>query len=191
MNDIMSEYRELLIGCGHDRNVRVSPPNGIIKTGWQSLTTLDSNRECHPDIVFDLRAIARGHWIPFLNGAYRTPDECYNEIHAYEVLEHIGDQGNAECFFAQFKEFWRVLKPNGYFCATVPHWSSLWAWGDPSHTRIINEGTLIFLEREQYEKQLGKTAMSDFRHLMGNMNWKIERCRKQGQLLEFVLRALK
>jgi hypothetical protein len=41
----------------------------------------------------------------------------------------------------------------------------MWAWGDPSHRRVINEGSFTFLDQTQYAKQVGKTAMTDFRSL--------------------------
>ena len=44
----------------------------------------------------------------------------------------------------------------------------MWAWGDPSHTRVITSGTLAFLSQRQYRSQVDgnpgpKSAMSDFR----------------------------
>src|SRR5207253_648488 len=96
------------------------------------------------------------HPLPFEN-------ESFDEIHAYEVLEHLGGQGNWRFFFAEFTEYHRILAPHGSLYAAVPAWNSFWAWGDPSHKRIINEGTLSFLSQEEYAKQVGKTAMSDFR----------------------------
>jgi len=42
-------------------------------------------------------------------------------------------------------------------------WSSRWAWGDPSHTRVITADSLVFLDQTEYDKQIGKTSMSDFR----------------------------
>jgi len=35
------------------------------------------------------------------------------------VLEHIAAQGDFEHFFQQFSDFWRILKPDGLFCAAV------------------------------------------------------------------------
>lgn len=119
------------------------------------------------------------------------PADSFDEIHAYEVLEHCGEQGHFKLFFAQFREFWRVLKPGGYFCATVPDWRSVWAWGDPSHTRVINEGTLVFLSQEQYRTQVGNTAMSDFRALLSPADFEIVGARTRGEQFEFVLRAIK
>lgn len=180
-------YRELLLGCGFSREKRVIPPyseSGSPDVGkWQNLTTVDNNEKCKPDFNLDLRH--KRLLLQTLKANF-----C-DELHAYEVLEHIGMQGDYHTFFEQFGEYWSLLKPDGYLCATVPHWQSLWAWGDPSHTRIINEGTLVFLSKKEYARQLGNTAMSDYRDLMGDMDFDIVRCRKIGQLLEFVLKAVK
>ena len=143
--------RELLIGCGSERTKRLTCDGS---KDWSNLTTLDYNPDHKPDVVWDLMQAA----LPF-------EDNSFDEIHAYEVLEHIGPQGDYHLFFAQFTEFHRILKPNGYLVASVPHWASMWAWGDPSHSRIINEGTLAFLSQAEYVKQVGKTPMTDFRYL--------------------------
>lgn len=190
-----NEYRELLLGCGNSREKRVIPGelgefNPQLRE-WQNLTTLDIDPDCEPDIVFDL---CRLEWQGIPRDRHRTeemPPNTFNEIHAYEVLEHVGEQGHYKLFFAQFREFWRVLKPDGYFCATVPDYRSVWAWGDPSHTRVINMGTLVFLSKAQYAQQVGKTAMSDFRSIMGDMDFSIIRARVTGEQMEFVLRAIK
>jgi len=145
---------ELLIGCGSSREKRICF-EGMPKT-WTELVTLDNNEAHKPDIVADL------------NNPYalaKLPDDRFDEIHAYEVLEHIGKQGDWYGFFKEFERYWRILKPGGLLCATVPGYKSLWAWGDPSHTRIINIGTLTFLSQKMYTDQVGKTAMSDFRHV--------------------------
>ena len=123
--------KQLLIGCGSRR---------VNLTGrvWEELVTLDINPAHDPDVLHDLTVLP----LPFR-------DDEFDEIHAYEILEHTGQQGDYRFFFAQFQEFWRILKPDGLFIATVPHWQGLWAWGDPGHTRVINEGTLVFLCQEE------------------------------------------
>lgn len=141
---------------------------------FQNLTTLDINPDHRPDILFNLERIDGEvhNRIPCRNfdavilhehNTFPCDDEFYDEIHAYEVLEHIGRQGDYRKFFAQFSEFWRVLKPDGFLFATVPSWASEWAWGDPSHSRVITPGTLAFLSQKQYAAQVGVTPMSDFR----------------------------
>ncbi len=92
-------------------------------------------------------------------------DRSFDEIHAYHILEHTGAQGDYKFFFAQFTEFARILRPGGFFLGEVPHFSGPWAWGDPSHRRIINLGTLQFLSQAAYSAQVGVTTMSDFRYL--------------------------
>lgn len=124
------------------------------------------------------------------NDASYMEDSYYDEIHAYEVLEHCGNQGDHRTFFAQFSEFWRILKPGGFFFATCPSWHSPWAWGDPSHSRVLTAGTLAFLSQEQYTKQVGVTPMSDFRSIY-HADFRPIMVDESGDSLLFVLQAVK
>jgi SAM-dependent methyltransferase len=171
-----TEYRELLLGCGHTRDKRIVLDG---PRAFQNLTTLDRNPLANPDIVRDLE------WddLPF-------DENTFDEVHAYEILEHIGAQGDAWRLLHQFSDYWRVLKPGGLFCATAPDYRSVWAWGDPSHRRVVNEGTLIFLNQNEYEKQLGKTPMSDFRSIY-RADFETVMATYSGQSFCFALRAVK
>lgn len=147
--------RELLIGCGRARDKRLRPPGRPVK--WGALTTLDHNPDHAPDVVHDLEVLP-----------YPFPDNSFDELHAYETLEHTGAQGDWRFFFGQFSEFWRILKPGGFLAATCPSYRSMWAWGDPSHRRVITSGSLVFLSQARYRSQIDgnpgpKTPMSDFR----------------------------
>lgn len=181
--------KELLLGCGAARDKRLVV-HGQPKA-WGELTTLDNNPDHNPDVAFDLQTLGAGRtgegwrWsrLPF-------EDNTFDEIHAYEVLEHIGQQGDYRTFFAQFEEFYRILKPGGFFCATCPSWQSIWAWGDPSHTRVITSGTLVFLSQAEYRRQVGKTPMSDFRSIYKG-DFETVHCDEDEDFLRFALKAIK
>lgn len=169
-------YKELLLGCGHSRKKRLKPE--FAKEDWQNLITLDINPMTHADVIHDLAVTP---W-PF-------EDNQFDEIHAYEVLEHFGQQGDWEAFFAHFYEIWRLLKPGGHLMASTPCWDKVWAWGDPGHTRIISEGTLAFLDQQNYLTD-GTTPMTDYRDF-----WKGDfECiglQEQNDSMYFVLKARK
>lgn len=167
---------ELLIGCGQRRAKKIAPNQNW---EWTSLVTLDINPAHEPDVVWDLEKLP----LPF-------EDESFDEIHAYEVLEHTGRQGDYRFFFAQWADFWRLLRPGGWFCGSVPLPTSEWAWGDPSHTRLVTKDQFTFLDQTEYTRQVGKTAMSDFRWLY-EADFSLEMAAERGGSLWFALRAVK
>ncbi len=141
----------MLLGCGHSRERKLSlDGNHAFGPG---LVTLDMNPEVKPDIVHHM-----GTELPF-------DDDAADEIHAYDVLEHTGQQGDWMFFFAQWMTFWRVLKPGGLFFALVPRADRPWAWADPGHTRVILPETLTFLHQPNYtaECRPGGTNRTDYR----------------------------
>ncbi len=188
------DYRELLLGCGRSRDKRIAVPGSAGPAKWRNLTTLDLNPNVGADLQCDLNAAPP--WYAWTTGvsvndltglnptryeakdnpqhshyvAYSLLPDYWDEIHAYEVLEHLGQLGDAHSLLMQFGELWRLLKPGGYLCATVPSRVHLGLWGDPSHRRCINEMTLVFLDQEQYQIQCdgpSPTPMSDFRDICG------------------------
>lgn len=171
---------ELLIGCGSSRNKRMGVSGSKEDdSGWQDLTTLDNVTSHHPDVVWDLNVMP---W-PF-------EDSQFDEVHAYEVLEHLGQQGDYVSFFATFSEIWRVLKPQGHLLGSCPSPHSSWVWGDPSHTRAILPESFIFLNQQQYAEQVGVTSMSDFRHIY-KADFEPTMLTVKDDTFSFVLQALK
>lgn len=166
---------ELLIGCGSSRVKKLHQQG---RPDWDGLVTLDIEASHKPDVVHDLNET-----LPF-------PDDHFDEIHAYEVLEHCGHQGDYKFFFRQFSDFWRVLKPGGVMLGTVPLPTSPWAWGDPSHTRVLPREVFTFLIQPQYTAQVGVTPMSDFRSLY-KADFDIIHMQDSGLCLEFGLKAVK
>jgi predicted SAM-dependent methyltransferase len=167
--------QELLIGCGSDHTKRLTPDG--VET-WTNLTTLDYNGAHKPDIEWDLMDMP----LPF-------PDNFFDEVHAYEVLEHTGAQGDYKFFFRQFEEFYRILKAGGHLLVTCPSKDSRWAWGDPSHTRILQPEQLIFLSQPKYE-QVGKTSMSDFRNIY-KADFDIVWVHDDREVFQFILKTVK
>ena len=172
----IKNYRELLIGCGSDMSKKLAVGQ---RSEWINVTTIDINPEHEPDLVWDLNKMP----LPFDN-------DTFDEIHAYEVLEHVGRQGDYQFFFAQFSDFYRILKPNGVIAATCPSISSPWSWGDPSHTRIFQKENFVFLDQSEYVRQVGVTPMSDFRYI-----YKADFTRllvdDNGDSINFILQAVK
>ena len=170
--------RELLIGCGSERTKRLTCDGS---KDWSNLTTLDYNKDHKPDVVWDLmhKDVLLPNWINY-----------FDEIHAYEVLEHLGQQGDYRLFFKQFEAFHRALKPGGHFLATCPSRHSVWALGDPSHTRILVKENLVFLSQSAYEDQVGKSSMSDFRNIY-KANFEPVFVDEGPETFIFVLRAIK
>lgn len=140
-----------MIGCGNDRRKKIDPEQ---KFTWDELVTIDHDPHCGADVVHDLEDYP---W-PFA-------DDEFDAAHAYCVLEHLGRQGDYRSFFATFAEIYRILKPGGMLYGLVPSLDSRWLWGDPSHTRTIQFESLMFLSQQQYQEQVGKTSMTDFRWL--------------------------
>jgi len=173
----MKKY--LLVGCGDSWDKRISfssdKGNDSPETEFEGeVTTVDHCRAVGPDIVADLDVL------PYDMG------EGYDEIHAYEILEHCGAQGDAEFFFGQFNEFHRMLKTDGLMMITVPLWNTAVAWGVPDHKRVMPLCLFGFLEESYYEN-VGKPGYADYRHLLEGY-WEIVFWKSQDSSMSLVLR---
>ena len=177
--------RYLLLGCGRSRERRLDAACCLgmsltARTDFSDgeLLTVDANPSVKPDRLIDLDST---RWDLELTAG------GFDEIHAYEVLEHLGRQGYAESFFASFRSIWRLLKPDGYLCASVPSLLNLpWLLGDPGHRRVISWEGMGFLERPH---SLAPPS-SDYRALLDfdfARAWHFD----DGANLYFILRAVK
>lgn len=118
---------------------------------FTNLTTCDFTEESKPDVLHNLNELP---W-PFEN-------DSYDEVHAYNLLEHLGQQGDFKSFFDHFSEIYRILKPDGVLCGICPKHDSKWLWADPGHRRVILPESFVFLDQNEYTRQRGNTGMSDY-----------------------------
>lgn len=142
---------QILLGCGHDRGKKLFLPG---RSTWENPVRVDMNPDVAPDIVHDLGELP----LPFADGSA-------DEIHLYDVLEHTRQQGDWRGFFAEFAEFFRILKPGGHLFGICPRFDGIWAWSDPGHTRVLTPNTLTFLAQATYaaECRPGGTNRTDYR----------------------------
>lgn len=168
---------ELLLGCGHSREKRIGVNGGH---EWKALTTLDMNPNCGADHEWNLERLP----LPFA-------DNSYDEIHAYEVLEHVGAQGDWKFFFAQFADFWRILKPDGFLCFSCPVPFSAAHTIDPGHTRFIAPNTITYLNQPVLTELIGKVPLTDYRYFYRADFDLVEDVRTQDDNNYFILRAIK
>lgn len=168
--------KELLIGAGSNHDKRMTCDGNYM---WDDMTTLDYNADHNPDVYWDLNNLP----LPF-------QPNTFDEIHAYEVLEHLGSQGDYKAFFALFSELYRILKPDGHLLATCPSRHSVWAYGDPSHTRIMQAEQLVFLSQPHYTHNVGVNSMSDFRYIFKD-DFEINLAEDDKETFRFIIQAIK
>ena len=192
----------LLLGCGNVHNKRIKfsgdldDPAAIEKiigrgSPWEKfedycrlhLHDIDPElMQAYIDNLDNWRGSAVGMDLHDLNVLpYPWLTEQFDEIHAYEVLEHCGRQGDGDFFFGQFNEFWRMLKPGGYFMLSVPMW-------DPDHCRVMPAGLFGFLTEDYYENVGKKEGYGDYRSYLQGRYWVAVAKHESEEQLHVVLR---
>lgn len=172
---------ELLLGCGRSRVKKLAVQG---REEWRDLVTVDMNEHVGADVVHNL------------NNALGLPfsADSADEIHAYDVFEHLGTQGDWRFFFTEFSDYWHIAKPGGTLHAIVPWWQSCWAWGDPGHTRVIQPEMLTFLDQSVYVTECDtpetRTNRTDYRPWY-RADWQTIWQQRDGDNFCFVLRAVK
>jgi len=180
--------RYLLVGCGGARDKRITfqgsdevgpgSPEQDFSAG--QLVTLDVDADTGADIVHDLDVLP-----------YPFADDEFDEIHAYEVLEHCGTQGDAKFFFGQFYEFWRALKPGGYMMISVPMWNDAIAFAVPDHRRVLPEAAFGFLDARYEEICAKQPGVGNYKKLRGSLNFLPLMKQETETQLFVVMRAVK
>jgi SAM-dependent methyltransferase len=153
--------RSLLIGCGKNWTKQVQ--YGGIAEWTGELTTMDISPNVGADVVFDMDAVSvsRGR-MPFV-------DDTFDEIGAYNTMEHWGRQGDFRGWFWECSEYHRILKPGGMMSILVPD-----ALADPGHTRFFQQNWFGFLSQKFYERNdvLG-SCFTDYRGWAWNKDFDV------------------
>lgn len=160
--------KTLLLGTTPDRNNKKWVKFDLSPTSYfdgevYTLDILDSRLKDPRHIVFDLEQLHAGIALPYQDGEF-------DEIHAYEILEHYGMQGDFRGFFREFAEFWRVLKPGGLMMISCPMWDSPWSFGDPGHRRVLPAQCFSFLVKRHYDQleEDANSSCTDYRSFIGD-----------------------
>jgi len=87
---------------------------------------LDVNNYPGIDVLWDLNKTP----LPF-------KDEEFNEILAYNILEHVN-------YVPLMDELYRILKPGGKIKVSVPHFTSMESYSDPTHINFFSYLTMSY-----------------------------------------------
>lgn len=148
--------RSLLLGCGTNHTKQLQYGSNPNWTG--ALTKIDINPNCGADLLWDMDR--DGFPLPF-------EDNTFDEIGAFNTMEHWGRQGDFRGWFAECSEYHRILKPGGIMSILVPLGKD--ALADPGHTRFFQANYFGFLNQAFYElNETKSTCFSDYRWL-----WKL------------------
>jgi ubiquinone/menaquinone biosynthesis C-methylase UbiE len=91
------------------------------------------------DVVHDLKAMP-----------YPLPDNCADQIYLNHVIEHFSNP------IAILNEVWRIVCPNGRVFIRIPHYSSNYAWRDPTHYRAFSAHSFHYFGENGYSYYTGE-----------------------------------
>ncbi|UCE37023.1 MAG: class I SAM-dependent methyltransferase [Thermoplasmata archaeon] len=111
--DAKGEKKKIHLGCGRAKR--------------EGYINLDSCEAVNPDVVWDLNQFP-----------YPFPDNTFDEVLAYSILEHLDDVVKA------MEEIHRIMKPNAILDLTVPYWDGFGFASDPTHKHMFTEYTFDF-----------------------------------------------
>lgn len=154
----LPEFVVLHLGCGRKQRLADLPP----------ITCRDeAGTEIRPPIrLINLDGMPHvgAHLTATLGmDAIPLPANCVNLVIATHVLEHIGVQGELGEWFTFWGDVYRVMKPGACLSFLSPYFTSIWCWGDPTHTRAMSEVVFIYLNQDSYRIPAEQTAIPDYR----------------------------
>ena len=110
----------------HQFDLRPSGPGAILDVGCGSAKTpgavgLDVSPDTDADIVHDLDAFP-----------YPVEDASFDQILLQDVIEHVSEP------IRVFEELHRIARPGARIQLRTPHFSSVLAYGDPTHRHYFS-----------------------------------------------------
>lgn len=124
----MRSTREILASLTDPRrfDLRPTAPGKVLDIGCGSAKTpgavgLDVSRDTEADIVHDLDVFP-----------YPIEDESFDQILLQDVLEHVAEP------IRVFEELHRIARPGAHVQLRTPHFSSVLAYGDPTHRHYFS-----------------------------------------------------
>lgn len=158
--------RALFLGCGRDRSIKVRYGNEpeTYSDDWEVIG-VDMNVE-YADIHINMNLV---HPVE-LGATFDPENKKFDDIHAYDSLEHWGKVGDWKGWFDELAVYHQLLRPGGTFRVLVPIGED--ALADPGHCRFFHENHFKFLVKDFYELNKGK-PISDYRWYI-NRWWDIK-----------------
>ena len=98
----------------------------------EGMINVDITPTCNPDKVMDI------------SKPWDFPDDYFDEIHAYHILEHLDYEQFIECM----KEIYRCGKDGCFVKIEIPHVRHDHYWNDPSHKLPIMAETFNMFHRD-------------------------------------------
>lgn len=74
------------------------------------------------------------------------PDNCADEIAAYDFLEHVRNDKRLHIM----AEIWRLLKPGGILYSSTPSTDGRGAFQDPTHFSFWNINSFLYFVNDDY-----------------------------------------
>lgn len=137
------KLKRVILACGTTK-----------KEGW---IHVDREALDHVDLQYDLLTFP---W-PF------NDNEVY-EFECEHFIEHIphdlGSKYSVDGLTVFMEEAYRCLMPYGTIRLVVPYYTSVRAWQDPTHCRVITERTFDYYNKE-------KSKLLGVEHYMGECNF--------------------
>ena len=119
-------------------DLRPTGPGDVLDVGcgskkWPGAVGLDISEDTDADVVHDLNEFP-----------YPLQDDSFDQVLMQDVLEHVRDP------IRVMDELHRVCRPGGRIQLRTPHFSSMLAYSDPTHTHYFSAEAIRTLAEPRF-----------------------------------------